>query len=364
MDRREFGERLAEVIEEARRRTAPQIIEDLPEPVTLRVWLNHSYGAPEPARHEINRTPAEAADLLWRDGLVPRWVNVGVAGETGTVTFIDLVCSGDLRPADRDPFHVVGPPLPPSGERPFSIHHTFEVHDATDARRLTEVADRVRFLDIFTDLPVEIPAGVTVLNGWRGSLGACTGPHHLELVAGSGFAVAADELLPVADSLHLVNLPDRPWGMATLRTATPNLTSLTLTAPGGLWVEGPLPAGIRRLTLAGDHLVGTISLPAGLEFLRLEFNEIDLAQIQGDQPIRSVTLRRSPITEEQAVTVVTRWQPDGLDLVDCGLDEALIRIAMLRPGMGLMPGRLYGPQPWSEYDEYVIRLPESDEPEP
>jgi hypothetical protein len=363
VDRLEFGERLAGVVEEARRITAPLIIEDLPEPITLRVWLNHSHGAPEPARYEINRTPAEAADLLWRDGLVPDWVNVGVGSETGTVTVVDLICSGDLRPADRDPFHVVGPPQPLSGESPFSIHETFDVHDAADVRRLTEVAGWVRFLYISTDLPVEIPSGVMVLNGWRGPLGACTGPRSVGVVAGSDFAVSADDLLSAADSLRLVDLPDRPWGMATLRTATPNLTSLTLSAADGLWVDGTLPQGLRDLALVGDRLVGTITLPAGLESLRLQFDEIDLAQIQGDQPISSVTLRATPITEEQAVTAVTRWQPNGLDLVDCGLDEALIRIAMLRPGMGLMPRiGVHGPPAPSEYDEFVIQLSENGGP--
>jgi hypothetical protein len=370
VDRDRFEEHLTAAVEEAHRFAAGMLIDDLPEPVTLRVLLNHSYGSPEPPAVEEGRSPAEAAGLLWRDGLAPRWVNVAVRDETGSATIIELLCSGDYVPAGRNPFEVRGPDLPPSGEKPFSLRHWFVVADEVAIRRLAEVADRVRYLTIAADLPVDVPPGVEYLWDQRQASALAGGPARLRtlgVTAAADFAVTADRVLPHLERLEIEKLPDRAWGMNLLRAVTPELTELALFAPAGFWAEGPLPAGTRHVKISGERLVGSLELPPALESLNLHFTEglDDLARVEGDQRIAYVSVRDTPLTGRQAAEVVRRWRPRRLDLTGCGLDEAaLIRIAMLRPGMDLLPqSGMHGPPAMSGYENVVIRLAGSDAPE-
>jgi hypothetical protein len=371
VDRDQFEQHLTSAVGEAYRIAAGMLIDDLPEPITLRVLLNHSYGSPEPPAVEEDRSPAEAADLLWRDGLAPRWVNVAVRDETGSVTIVELLCSGDYLPADRNPFVACSPNLPPSGETPFSLHHHLVVADEASLRRLGEVAHRVRYLKIATDLPVDVPPGVEYLWDQRMASTPAEGPpglRWLTLTAAADFAVTADRVLPHLERLEIEKLPDRAWGMNLLRAVTPQLTELALFAPAGFWADGPLPAGTRHVKISGERLVGSLELPPALESLNLHFTEglDDLARVEGDQRIEYVSLRDTPVTEPLAAEAVRRWRPRRLNLSGCGLDEAaLIRIAMLGPGMELLPTTgVHGPAALTGYENVVIRLPGSDAPAP
>ena len=63
----------------------------------------------------------EVADLLWREGRVPEWINVTVLSETPEYTNVKLECCGRFSDKaeqiyhaheGRAPFHVLGPPIP------------------------------------------------------------------------------------------------------------------------------------------------------------------------------------------------------------------------------------------------------------
>lgn len=63
----------------------------------------------------------DIADLLWRDGKVPEWINIFVESATPEYTNIKLECCGRFSDKaehiyhaheGRAPFHVLGPPMP------------------------------------------------------------------------------------------------------------------------------------------------------------------------------------------------------------------------------------------------------------
>ncbi len=107
------------------------VVNELPDEVCHMVLLNASYdayplGEDEKVFDEINVkrkfTDTNAvAELLWRDGMVPEWVNVSVVSEAEGFTNIELVCCGRFTNNLQNiyhakegiaPFHVLGPPIP------------------------------------------------------------------------------------------------------------------------------------------------------------------------------------------------------------------------------------------------------------
>lgn len=76
-------------------------------------------------------------EILWRDGLVPEWINLSVISEQSTYTLIEVLACGRFTDNEKllyhinegyPPFHVLGPTLPPLHENGvrFSIHHRTE----------------------------------------------------------------------------------------------------------------------------------------------------------------------------------------------------------------------------------------------
>ncbi|HWS36946.1 MAG TPA: hypothetical protein VN408_29920 [Actinoplanes sp.] len=368
MDRILFTERLRHATEAARKLAAPSLVEQLPPALILLVRLNMSYGERHFPADEgrVQRLSAEqAADLLWRDGRVPEWIDVAVTSENGTATIVELTCCGRYSAAVRDPFHVVGPVRPPADRRPFSIHHDFEVRDEDGRRRLTEVTDRVRRLFIDTDRPVPVPAGVRLVrDGFcpGGSLAAYAGCPELRVlqIQAPDHFVLDGTPLPALTSLQIKDLPPRPWGMGALRALAPSLVQVSLAAAGPLWVEGQLPDSVRDVELAGTHPLGTALLPAELDSLALHFSGglPDPAQLAGVRQVRHLSLRGTPVKSSVVTDLLAGLAPARVDLTHCGLDPDLLdRWEAAHPGVELLPRR--GPLPPSVYDGITIPLSRS-----
>jgi hypothetical protein len=120
----------------------------LPESFQYLAHLNQSYdGNPlEPgehafpddvARHGARVGPLSAeqvVELLWREGLVPEWIDISVERTDGTHAFIQLLCCGRFTDraehlyysqTDVCPFGVKSPVLPmdwEEGDGPFDLH--------------------------------------------------------------------------------------------------------------------------------------------------------------------------------------------------------------------------------------------------
>lgn len=72
-------------------------------------------------RKHIFEHAKDAANLLWREGKVPEWINVTVLSATQEYTNVELVCCGRFSDNIKHiyhahegsaPFHVLGPPIP------------------------------------------------------------------------------------------------------------------------------------------------------------------------------------------------------------------------------------------------------------
>lgn len=363
MNRILFTRRLRHAAEAARRLAAPSLVEQLPPALILLVRLNMSYGE----RHfpeddgQVRRLSAEqAAALLWRDGRVPEWIDVAVTSETGDATIIELTCCGRYSTAVRDPFHVVGPVLPPDDRHPFSIHHDFEVRGENGRRRLTEVADRVRRLFIDTAMPVPVPSGVRLVrDGFcsGGSLAAYAGCSELRVlqIQVPDHFILDGSPLPALTSLQIRGLPPRPWGMGALSALTPSLVQVSLTAAGPLWAEGRLPAAVRDVELGGTHLLGSVLLPAELDSLALRFSGglPDPVPLDGVRQVRHLSLRGTPVSPQVVAALIARLDPACVDLAHTGLDPGLLdQWEAARPGLELLPRR--GPLPPSVYDGLTL----------
>ena len=120
----------------------------LPERIRYMVRLNQSYDGnpltmgehvfPNDALSLDERvgplTTEEVVELLWRDGIVPEWIDISVFRADAEITFLELLCCG--RYTDRDdllyyldggvgPFGIKSPSLPLNwrdGDAAFDLH--------------------------------------------------------------------------------------------------------------------------------------------------------------------------------------------------------------------------------------------------
>jgi hypothetical protein len=128
-----FRARFVEAAKACRDSARGFLEQSLPEPIRFDVVLNASYdGNPLHADEQVfpddvSQRPAsatsrmledEVVQLLFRNGLVPEWVNLAVVGTDAEATIIEVVVCGRftanenrLYHADegRPPFHVLGP---------------------------------------------------------------------------------------------------------------------------------------------------------------------------------------------------------------------------------------------------------------
>lgn len=75
----------------------------------------------------------QVIELLWRDGLVPEWIDISVQRTDGKETYFELLCCGRFTKQAEHlyysktvcPFGCKSPNLPPgweTGDRPFDLH--------------------------------------------------------------------------------------------------------------------------------------------------------------------------------------------------------------------------------------------------
>ena len=130
-----FTQNLLEAACNARDFTRQFVTNHLPDEMRYLVCLGCSYDGnplekdertfPEDyvERERFFESHHEASELLWRNGMVPEWINVRVADVEDQYTLIQFDCCGRFAsnkkrmyhvPRGRAPFQVCGPYLPPS----------------------------------------------------------------------------------------------------------------------------------------------------------------------------------------------------------------------------------------------------------
>lgn len=386
IDRDVFARRFAEATRSALDFARRFIEEALPNAMVFNVQLNSSYDAharPEARLFPDDSTAAKAfatkglsaeqvVSLLWRDGYVPEWIDVMVAGVTGTTTLVDLTCCGRFNAreeqlyytqTDVPPFGVKGPFLPPGwveGEK-FSIHQRTSCWSLAELAVATEHASKVWSLELhgpafdddalvhhldFPNLEL-LEIDDTALTGKSlAALAKLPALRRLQIGFAEMPSVSFASLPTIATlrSLVLRNVPRLVTGAAHIPKAFPRVRELELASPHPVESDGPLVAQtVQELRLTLPRIPAGLALPPILRSLSLatwEAVESDVVAFLRSCPaaLESLTLRRTPVGDA-VFDVLDRFEALGhLDVVDTRVTQAMVdRFAKRRPDTKVSP---------------------------
>lgn len=393
MDRNLFAGRLREASVLARDFAREFIREPLPDDLRFRVHLNCSYdGNPlvedevvypndsafdrAMALHEV--TEGQVLEALWRDGRVPEWIDLNVAGETGTATLIDVLSCGRFTAGERllyhtregrPPFHVLGPTLPVGHrkEERFSIYGRSACWTPADLERVVLHSNDVWSLDlvgpVFTDRLLETIHDFRRLEILAMKKVPITGSGLRGLarlrrlrVLRIGFApltridLSSMPSLPALTTLDLTGLPAEVAGVIGLG-ALAGLESLTLQAAHPFLLDAPPPElpSLQRFSLTTPALPQSPWPRApGLRDLSLHVESLSDTEVvraaSGYPRLRSLSLGGTPVTDA-FLDELHRW-PDleYLDVVASRVTPgALHELAARRPTLRFHPRGHTGP---------------------
>ena len=314
----------------------------------------------------------EAVLLLWRNGAVPEWVNIRVAGVTRTATVFDIIFSerfttnGSLlyhRDGGVPPFNVLEPDAPIGREpgRSFSLYERSVCTTQGDLDVLGDHANKVHQLEIsgaFLDdetlrslpaLPnlylIELSGGVI-----RGPGMAALDKHprlewlRMRLERPAEFEIPMIPDLSSLTSIRLENLPSRPWGCERLITHCPNLDSICLRSLGCLFITRVFPRALKSLSLSGTRIDGDTELPERLTDLRIHLDgaaEVDLdLLLRNVERVSHLSLGKTPVSDPFVNRLVARM--DNLRTLQVsGVSKELRRhLATQRPNLHIWRGRI------------------------
>lgn len=370
MERETFERHFAQAAGSARDFARGFLLEELPDAMRFRVRLNQSYDAHASAELELypedtgrvfaDLSAAEVIDVLWRDGLVPQWIDISVIGETGDATRLELIVCGRYI-ADETrlyyastpvaPFGVKGPTLPyphVEGQR-FSVYHRSSCRSLDELERARAHAGDVVFLELeggaFDDDAVgslEFPRveglwmlGVRVRGDGLSSL------ERLPKLGGVRLHSTADalDLAYVRDGLQSLELGSMP---ARVRGA-PRAKHLVLSGRHAVEVDGNWPTdGVEWLSLSFPKLPAWIRGSPTLKHWAVDCAASDEDVIAFlatcGKALEGVTLRGQPVTDRVLEALARFPKLQFLDAVDTGITRvALDAFAATRPGLKTLP---------------------------
>jgi hypothetical protein len=384
MDRTVFRERLHQAAILARDSARGFIEETLPDDIRFQLQLNSSHDAgcsdvfrlfPEDSDRDVHlarMTLDGAVDELWRDGMIPQWIDIAVVGETEDTTLLHGTCCGRFTSDDEllyhqhsgiPPFHVTGPVLPINhidGIR-FSIYNRAHCWNAVDLARASRHAEKIWSLELFG--PAFDDAILAALPGVL---------QHVEILELNGTGIDGGSLdwLKHAPRLRVLRLASPlpvVFNFARLPVLS-NLTYLSI-ATSQLEVRGPGEAGascpiLTDLTIAFDRdvtergqvellAVSTLSVtgpsfPAWLQSLRPSTVHIHCRGLSPQRvstvldamrtTLDSVDLRGTPVDDSIFEHLAQVDKLRYVDLVDTGISQAALeRFVAQRPGLKHWP---------------------------
>jgi hypothetical protein len=387
MDRDTFTARFHRASAQARDFARGFVVEPLPDALRFRVRLNSSYDGnplvgdevvyPEDggferalALHDVGAD--EVLAVLWRDGRVPEWVNLGVIGELGAATLIEVLACGRFS-ALKDhlyhehegyaPFHVVGPSLPveyEEGDR-FSIHDRSECWTQIELDHVAGDADRVWSLKLLG--PAFGDDGLAALPGFPcleilelrhaplagpGLAGLVRLPRlrvlQIHLAAADRLDLAALPSLPALEVLELAEHPAEVAGVERL-VALGGLSELSLRAAGSCAIDGPLPVlpRMRRFSLQAPVLpANLIARAEELQDLGIHVDAATDADVKrmmvGHDGLEALDLHGTPVTDAFLDELQRLPRLRYLDVGDTRITtDALRAFAQRRPGLKIRP---------------------------
>lgn len=312
MDRTTFSQRFERAAALAHRHALRCVIEPLPTPLRFRVALNSSCDANPlhvdervfPAERSFDErllrcTSEEVVQLLWRDGLVPEWVDLSVVMELPDATLIEVLCCGRFTANEGllyhiregfPPFHVLSPRLPADATRT-----RFSVFERAECATLDEFAYLARHARVVRSLSIH---GLSLDAAASARLRAFRSLEHLRI-----------------ESNHPLVVADWPRSLKSLHVAAP-----TLVAP-------PIPAELHGLTLHLPDLAEQALerlLAALVRAEQLDLSETSLSDALCEQLVERIgphalrvhatRVSLSCLTQLARRHPVTRFSPDPLDL--------------------------------------------------
>ncbi|NMO15708.1 hypothetical protein HPC49_02455 [Pyxidicoccus fallax] len=351
MDKSVFAERLGRAAERARDYARMLIVEPLPDSIRFDVELNCSHDGkplhpdervypedPEriPASSRSRLTREEVVELLWREGAVPRWINLNVTREGGEHTLIDLACCGRFTANEQllyhkhqgyPPFQALSPPLPSSYEDEKGGRFSLYWHSRVSSQReLATVRERSMHVEILalsgSDLDDEALEAFA-----RAPLPAL---RHLRLektrVQGPGLRPFAD--LPLS-SLSWQADPGLPIDLRVLErfSRLEELEVEVQSSPLGGGSTFSVPRGLRSLHLRVPAFadLGALSSLDSLEGLDLAGSSVkSLEGLTRFRRLDTLQLQRTAVEDEdlRALVGLTRLGTLGLNetaVSDAGL---------------------------------------------
>jgi hypothetical protein len=312
MDRTTFSQRFERAAARAHGYAQRFVIEQLPTPLRFRIALNSSCDANPlhldervfPGERSFDErllrcTSDEVVQLLWRDGLVPEWIDLSVVMQLPDATLIEALCCGRFTANEGrlyhvreglPPFHVLSPCLPADETRT-----RFSVFERAECATLDEFAFLVRHARVVRSLAIH---GLSLDAAASARLRAFRGLEHLHL-----------------ESNHPLVVADWPRSLKSLHVAAP-----TLLAP-------PIPAKLRALTLhlpelAEPALARLLAALMRAEYLDLSETSLSdalceqLVERIGPNALRVHATRVSLSCQTQLARrhPVTQFSPDPLEL--------------------------------------------------
>lgn len=358
----------------------------LPTDLRFRLRLNQSYDANASEGHRLfpkdssldraielsNVSSDEFVRELWRDGLVPQWVNMNVIGVTETATLIEILACGRFT-ADEDdlyhiqeeipPFHVLGPALPVDyveGAK-FSIFTRSSCWSHGELVRARQNSEEVWSLEIrgpfFTDelaqqtlafpqLTILELRGASICGTGFDSLACLPKLRHLRMTCGEIDSLDFSRLpvLPSIESLSITNLPKRLTGLSEFQEVFRHIRQLTLGSVNRVDADsGLVLPGIDRWTLSFPTPQSWILGVPGATSVSLAMDQASDADVDrilesARESISSVSLQGTPVTDALLPLVARLPNLQYVNLVRTNVtEEALESFARDWPGLKYFP---------------------------
>ena len=388
MDQETFRQRFVAAYQQATEFGQTFVVETLPDRVLFNLQLNSSYDVNASPEFELFpddsnlRTTIQTkgigeeavVEILYRNGMVPQWVDLQVAGKTKDATIVSIRSCGRFTDDEswlyhqgegRPPFHVTGPTLPvdyESGEL-FSIFTRSECWTLSELEYLTQVNAKPwsltlcgpefsddlsnELLDLDTVEILELEA--TSIAGKLLKSIAFMPKLRVLRIAGANAEQRKFDLtyLPVnhssLTSFSFRGIPSSVLG-SCLRKSFPKMTELILAGSQRVqWSEPPVLTGLERLSVSFPDFATWIGSIEGTESVSLAFDSCSNEQVfdvlsTGQATLKYVTLRGTPVDEEVFKVLNDMPRLKHIDVVDTKVSrEALQKFIGKRPELTCWP---------------------------
>lgn len=386
MDLQLFQKRFLEAADAARDFARCYVEETLPNDCLFHLHLNQSYDGS--ALPEYKLFPEDSSSglavrckhiraedvirTLWRDGMVPQWVNLNVVGESGTATVIEVLACGRFTADEAQlyhldeglaPFHVLGPTLPidhVDGRR-FSIYTRSTCWTEADLQRATRHASKVWALELngpaFTDhnlseglnfpsLEILEVHSTHACGAWLQAIAGAPRLRVVRITCGEvgHFDVTSLPVAPRVETVSLLNLPRELVGVRRIKEAFPGIADLALGGALSVRAEAELVVPkLERLSLQFPRPQQWVREAPGARSITLHYehasDEEVSTMLQGaTNTLSAVGLRGTPVTDQIFATLSCLPNLTYVDLVDTRVTaEAIAEFFRGRPNVRYYP---------------------------